>query len=200
MYLTEFHGTQTTHLAAPAHDVFDLLVDVQRLPEWNAHVHHVIERPDRPLTTGVERVIQMRAMGTRWPSRSRALNVDRAALSFEHRSCSDDGNPSYALWSWQVKPIRAGSTLTRDLDRASEIVLAQTSARQRPTTRPRRRSQSLPRRAQRLSERRLGTDDIAMTRDAQLDLHFCDSTEVCTACRKGRTLHPRPVLSDVPSR
>lgn len=112
MFLTEFHGTQTVRLSAPACDVFALLVDVDRLPEWNAHVHHVIQRPDRPLAEGVEWVIQMRAMGTRWPSRARALTVDRAALTFEHRSCSDDGNPSYGLWAWQVTPTEDGSTLT----------------------------------------------------------------------------------------
>ena len=46
MFLTEFHGTETVPLAASAPDVFDLLVDVDRLPEWNAHIHHVIERPE----------------------------------------------------------------------------------------------------------------------------------------------------------
>lgn len=112
MFLTEFHGTRTIDLAASATDVFDLLVDVDRLPEWNTHVHHVIARPDRPLAEGVEWVIQMRAMGTRWPSRSRALTVDRTALTLEHRSSSDDGNPSYALWSWQVTPTGPGCRLT----------------------------------------------------------------------------------------
>jgi hypothetical protein len=112
MFVTEFHGTQTVQLTASAPDVFDLLVDVGRLPEWNSHVHHVIEQPPGPLAAGVEWVIQMRAMGGRWPSRARALTVDRAALSFEHRSCSDDGNPTYALWSWRVHPAQNGSTLT----------------------------------------------------------------------------------------
>ncbi len=112
MFVTEFHGTETVQLSASAPDVFDLLVDVDRLPEWNAHVHHVIERPERPLAAGVEWVVQMRAMGGRWPSRACALTVDRAALSFEHRSCSDDGNPTYALWSWRVSPSEHGSTLT----------------------------------------------------------------------------------------
>jgi hypothetical protein len=51
-------------------------------------------------------------MGGKWPSRAHALTVDRAELSFEHRSCSDDGNPSYALWSWQVSPAGHGSRLT----------------------------------------------------------------------------------------
>jgi uncharacterized protein YndB with AHSA1/START domain len=112
MFLTEFHGTESVQLPASAADVFDLLVDVDRLPAWNVHVNHVIERPNQPLAEGVEWVIQMRAMGTRWPSRARAVNLDRAALIFEHRSCSDDGNPSYALWSWQVTPHESGSTLT----------------------------------------------------------------------------------------
>lgn len=112
MFVTEFGGTETVQLSASAPDVFDLLVDVDRLPEWNAHVHHVIKWPKGPLAEGVEWVIQMRAMGGRWPSRTRALIVDRAALSFEHRSCSDDGNPSYALWSWRVSPGEHGSTLT----------------------------------------------------------------------------------------
>jgi hypothetical protein len=54
----------------------------------------------------------MRAMGGTWPSRAHALTVDPEGLCFEHRSCSDDGNPSYALWSWQVTPHEHGSTLT----------------------------------------------------------------------------------------
>jgi hypothetical protein len=112
MFVTEFHGTETVQLDAAAPDVFDLLIDIDRLPEWNAHVHHVIDRPERPLEAATEWVIQMRAMGGRWPSRARALTVDRAGLSFEHRSCSDDGNPSYALWSWQVRPSENGSALT----------------------------------------------------------------------------------------
>ena len=112
MFLTNFHGTQTVALTSSATDVFELLIDVDRLPEWNEHVHRVIERPDRPLAPGVEWVIEMRAMRRRWPSRATALTVDRSALSFEHRSCTDDGNPSYALWSWQVTPTPSGSTLT----------------------------------------------------------------------------------------
>jgi hypothetical protein len=112
MFLTEFHGAETVHLTAPASAVYDLLIDVDRLPEWNAHVDHVIERPGQPLGPGVDWVIQMRAMGTKWPSRATALTVDPVALSFEHRSCSDDGNPSYALWSWQVVPATGGSILT----------------------------------------------------------------------------------------
>jgi uncharacterized protein YndB with AHSA1/START domain len=112
MFLTEFHGSETVQLTASAAEVFDVLVDVDRLPEWNAHVHHVIERPGRPLAAGVEWVVQMRAMGGKWPSRARAISVDPIALTFEHKSQSDDGNPSYAIWSWQVQPTGHGSSLT----------------------------------------------------------------------------------------
>lgn len=112
MFLTEFHGTETVLLTAEAADVFDLLVDIDRLPEWNSCIDHVIDAPPGPLEEGTEWVVEMRAMGTRWPSRARALRVDRAAGAFEHRSVTDDGNPSYVLWSWQVTPAAEGATLS----------------------------------------------------------------------------------------
>jgi uncharacterized protein YndB with AHSA1/START domain len=112
MFLTEFHGTETVQLAADPTDVFDLLVDVERLPEWNERVDHVIESPVDPLAEGTEWVIEMHAMGVRWPSRSRALRVDHTAMVLEHRSATDDGNPSFGVWSWQVTPNGDGSTLT----------------------------------------------------------------------------------------
>lgn len=112
MLLTEFHGTESVRLAASADEVFDTLVDVDRLPEWNAHVHHVVERPEGPLQQGSQWVVQVRAMGTRWPSRATALTVDRAGHTFEHRSVTDDGNPSFVLWSWTVAPEGSGCVLT----------------------------------------------------------------------------------------
>jgi uncharacterized protein YndB with AHSA1/START domain len=112
MLVNEFHGTTQVALDASPADVFALITDVDRLPEWNAHVHHVITPPDAPLAAEVEWVIEMRAMGTRWPSRSHATVVDADNLRFEHTSRSDDGNPSYAVWSWQVSPRPGGSELT----------------------------------------------------------------------------------------
>src|SRR4051794_17443447 len=109
--LDEFHGSDAARLTAPADVVFGALVDVDGLPEWNAHVHHVIESPGGPVSEGTEWVVQMRASGGRWPSRSRALVVDAAAGRLEYESRSDDGNPSYGLWSWQVTPIATGCEL-----------------------------------------------------------------------------------------
>jgi hypothetical protein len=108
----EFHGTACGLLDARPEQVFAVLVDVARFPVWNAKVHHVIELPDGPLTEDSEWVIEMRAMGTRWPSRSHATTVDLEAGRFEHTSRTADGNPSYALWSWEVRPDLRGTELT----------------------------------------------------------------------------------------
>ena len=85
MFLTEFHGSDATRLTAAADAVFAALVDVDRLPEWNARIHHVIESPApaSPVAEGTEWVVQMRASGGRWPSRSRALVVDPVAHRFQ---------------------------------------------------------------------------------------------------------------------
>ena len=113
MFLTEFHGSDAARLTAAADAVFAALVDIDRLPEWNARVHHVIESPApaSPVAEGTEWVVQMRASGGRWPSRSRALVVDPVAHRFEYETRSDDGNPTSALWSWQVTPAGAGCEL-----------------------------------------------------------------------------------------
>ena len=117
MFLTEFHGSDAARLTATADAVFAALVDVDRLPEWNARIHHVIETPApaSPVAEGTEWVVQMRASGGRWPSRSRALVVDPAAGRFEYETHSDDGNPTSALWSWHVTPAGAGSRAHGDL-------------------------------------------------------------------------------------
>ena len=113
MFLTEFHGNDAARLTAAADAVFAALVDIDRLPEWNARIHHVIERPApaSPVAEGTEWVVQMRASGGRWPSRSRALVVDPVAHRFEYETHTDDGNPTSALWSWQVTPAGAGCEL-----------------------------------------------------------------------------------------
>ena len=48
MFLTEFYGNNATRLTAAADAVFAALVDVDRLPEWNARIHHVIKAPRPP--------------------------------------------------------------------------------------------------------------------------------------------------------
>jgi ribosome-associated toxin RatA of RatAB toxin-antitoxin module len=59
---------------APAAAVFDLISDIDRLPEWNANMTEVVERPSGELAAGAEWVVEFRAMGQSWRSRSRDLH------------------------------------------------------------------------------------------------------------------------------
>lgn len=105
LLLTEFGGSVSADVDAPADDVFALLTDTSRLPEWNTRIRRVLEPAPAPLALGAEWVVQMQVAGARWPSRSTAVTHDPGRHLFEHTSRSDDGNPARALWRWQVTPI-----------------------------------------------------------------------------------------------
>jgi PAS domain-containing protein len=89
---------------ASADAVFTTVTDLERLSEWNTVITTLSERPER-LEPGAEWVVQMHAMGQRWESRSTVLDHDPAGRSFRYRSCTDDGNPSWADWTWTVTPV-----------------------------------------------------------------------------------------------
>jgi hypothetical protein len=55
-------------------------------------------------------------MGHSWPSRSRVEEVDSGRRVFAYRSQTDDGNPSYALWRWEVEPADGGSRVKASWD------------------------------------------------------------------------------------
>jgi uncharacterized protein YndB with AHSA1/START domain len=112
MFVDQFSGSEQVVLDASPAAVFALITNVDRLPEWNEHIHHVIAPAGGPLGPGSEWVVQMRVMHTRWPSRAVASVVDRDNLRFEHTSRSDDGNPSYVLWTWQVRSAGRRTELT----------------------------------------------------------------------------------------
>jgi len=101
----------TSTLAAPPDAVFDLITDLDRLPEWNANMTTVVERPPA-LTPGTEWVVEFRAMGQTWRSRSRLETLDPERRVFSYRSGTDDGNPSYAVWEWQVRENGNGAHVT----------------------------------------------------------------------------------------
>jgi len=94
-------GSVTMVVGVPPDSVFRLVTDVGRLPEWNARITRVVE-PLANLVPGREWVVEMRAMGNSWHSRSRVLDYDASARRFWYRSCTDDGNLSYGDWTWQV--------------------------------------------------------------------------------------------------
>lgn len=116
-------------------DVFAFLTDVDRLPDWNAIMTKVVERPDA-LVPGAEWVVELKAMGNTWRSRSRIEEYDEARRAFAYRSCTDDGNPSYALWRWAVAPAAddaARVTVSWDLHPETfwrRVLLARIRARQ----------------------------------------------------------------------
>jgi hypothetical protein len=63
LLLTEFGGSVAADVDAPADDVFALLTDTSRLPEWNARIRRVLEPAPSPLAPGVEWVVQMQVAG-----------------------------------------------------------------------------------------------------------------------------------------
>ena len=98
-------------VAAPPDDVFALITNVEPLPEWNGAIIRVVDAPDE-LRPGTEWVVQLSALGQSWPSRSTVIDIDSSTRYFAYWSQSDDGNPSFANWSWQVTDAPRGCEVT----------------------------------------------------------------------------------------
>ena len=96
---------------APPARVFGYLTDIARLPEWNRVITGVIEQPAQ-LAPGAVWKVGLHALGRSWVSASRVSELDPETWRFAYRSQSDDGNPSYADWTWRVEPSGDGSTVT----------------------------------------------------------------------------------------
>ena len=100
---------------APAPTVFEFLTDVSRLADWNRAITEVVEAPTR-LAPGDVWKVRIRALGQSWVSKSQVSELDLDARRFAYRSQSDDGNPSYADWAWQVDPDGGGSIVSVTVD------------------------------------------------------------------------------------
>lgn len=107
----DFSLTTRTVIPAPPETVFDVITDIDRLPDWNLEIPKVVESP-ADLAVGAEWVVAIHAMKTRWNSRSRVLELDRDRGRFAYRSQSDDGNPSFADWRWRLEPNPGGTRVT----------------------------------------------------------------------------------------
>jgi hypothetical protein len=103
--------TATLFVASDADHVFSLIVSPERLPEWNRAIAAVVDTPER-LGIDSQWVVTFAAMGQSWQSRSTVTELDPAARRFAYRSQTDDGNPSYADWSWQVNDVPGGCRVT----------------------------------------------------------------------------------------
>lgn len=111
--MTELRGSVNETVDADPQGMFAVITDVDRLAEWNDLIQEVVERPAE-VEAGTEWVVRFKAMGSSWNSRSRVDEHDREALRFAYRSQSDDGNPSFARWTWQIAGDPAGARVTVD--------------------------------------------------------------------------------------
>ncbi len=111
----DFQFSATTLVEAPPVDVFDIITDLNGLPAWNAEIPTIVE-PCDALQVGAQWVVEIHAMHARWNSRSTIVELDRSQRRFAYRSQSDDGNPSFANWRWEVLDDPAGSRVSVSVD------------------------------------------------------------------------------------
>lgn len=120
--MSGFQGSASARVAADPGSIFDVITDLQRLPEWNDAIERVVEAPSA-LTDGAEWVVTMHpARGMKWNSRTRLVKLDPVHYQFSYRSGTDDDNPSYALWHWDVSPASTGSEVTVSWEAHPETV------------------------------------------------------------------------------
>ena len=101
--------------------LFSIITDPSQLPSWNTAIRRVVDAPVS-LAEGAEWVVELHVMGRTWHSRSQVVELDTDSRTFRYRSRTDDGNPSYADWSWQIAAAAEGGsdvTVTWDLHPAT---------------------------------------------------------------------------------
>jgi uncharacterized protein YndB with AHSA1/START domain len=114
--MQEIHGTASGRVATAPDAVFQLITDVDRLPEWNRAIERVIEGAPA-LVPGTEWVVKMHpSRGMTWQSRSRVEDIDTDARRFLYRTWNADGNPSYTEWKWEVVPLDSDAQVTVSWD------------------------------------------------------------------------------------
>ena len=109
MLLTQFRGHVDATVDADPDRVFAALTDIEHLPQWNRRIAKVLRTPPGPLGPGAEWCVKMVVPPATWPSKARVVTYDPDRRVFAHVSQSDDGNPSFAEWTWTVTPAGAGS-------------------------------------------------------------------------------------------
>lgn len=111
--MTTRRGSASAVILAPADAVFEAVIDPSRMILWNAVMTEVVEMPEA-MAPGSQWVVAFQAMRVmRWRSRSRCEALVREDRTFVHRSGTDDGNPSYAIWTWTVEPEEQGRSTLR---------------------------------------------------------------------------------------
>jgi hypothetical protein len=112
---TKTSGRVSQVLPGEASAAFGAITDLARLPEWNAKMTRVVTLPEH-LGVGVEWVVEFAVFRRRWKSRSRVESINADTLRFAHRTQTDDGNPSFSDWRWDVEPLNDGCRVTVSWD------------------------------------------------------------------------------------
>ena len=110
----DFEVHASTSVSAPPDVVFRHITDIARLPQWNKEISEIREAP-AVVEPGAQWLVEIKAMGTHWGSRSEAIEVDAATRVFAYRSVTDDGNPSYADWRWELTAHDNGNATRVDV-------------------------------------------------------------------------------------
>ena len=106
--MREIHGYAEAAIGADAAALFATITDIDRLPEWNRAIEKVLDRPGA-ITPGAEWTVEMHpARGMRWRSVSTLQEIDARNLHVSYRTVNADGNPSYAIWVWDLTATTAG--------------------------------------------------------------------------------------------
>ena len=114
--MDEIHGRASLRVDATPEAVFDLITDVDRLPEWNTAIETVLERPPA-LAEGIEWTVKMHPPRTpSWTSISRVEELDRRRFRFAYETRNGDGNPSRTTWAWEVIGAGRGAEVTVSWD------------------------------------------------------------------------------------
>ena len=107
--MNHFEGTATAHITAKPIDVFGLVTDLDRLPEWNRRIAAVLDTP-AALVPGSEWTVRMHVpIVGRWKSRSTLAQFDPDRLLFAYTSKRVDNNPTDGTWTWQLTPVDDGT-------------------------------------------------------------------------------------------
>lgn len=110
--MDEFHGQASARVDTTPRAVFDVITDLNRLPEWNAAIEAVVAQP-AALAEGAEWTVRMHPAGTpRWGSVSRVVELSRDRYRFAYQTRNADGNPSYSEWAWVIAHGGAGADVT----------------------------------------------------------------------------------------
>lgn len=105
-------ATVTADLDVNPDAFFRLITDVNRLPLWNDRIQRVVEGPETQPKVGDDWVVELKAMGSKWNSRSTLEAIDPERRHLALRSRTDDGNPSFAIWRWDGIPNGDGTRVT----------------------------------------------------------------------------------------